>query len=646
MLKNDKSPGYDGVLNEFIKKSLPKMGDALAGLFNIVLNSGHIPEEWAIGLIVPIYKNKGDIRNPDNYRGITLLSCIGKLFTSILNYRLSEFLDESGALGEEQAGFRSGYSTQDHVFTLKMLIDLYNSHNKRLYCAFIDYKKAFDSIHRSYLWQKIIGEGISGKCLTVIYNLYDKAKPKIKLNGKISSSTFTCNRGVRQGENLSPLLFALFLNDLQQFLSSKYGGLTKLSGCINDNLSNDDIEVFLRLFILMYADDTLIFAESIHDLQLALDSMFEYCSIWGLSVNPVKTKVVIFSKGKIRNKPDFRYNDELLEVVDNFVYLGVNFSSNGSFKKGQVYATDRSNKSIFSAICKSRQLNLSLDIQIDLYDKLVAPVALYGCEVWGPFGHDILSRVQLRYYKYVLRLKKSTNTAMLLGELGKLPMCDTIKSRVLNFWFKIVTGQNDRKLCKIMYNLMLNIFKKNVGIASRWIKYVKQSLDELGLSFIWLTQSTLTSDMSHWLKKTVDACIKDQFISNWQSKLRDTDNCVIYRLFKTNFCSEEYIRKLPICLGITMFKFRCRNSKFPAVLHVQNALENPMYSLCNDNDRADEFHLLLKCSYFREERKKLLGKYAFTFANVHTLASIMNTKNCARLTDLSRFIRIIMSCHR
>ena len=118
---------------------------------------------------------------------------------------------------------------------------------------------------------------------------------------------------------------------------------------------------------------------------------------------------------------------------------------------------------------------------------------------------------------------------------------------------------------------MLNMFKNNVGTASHWIKYVKQNLDKLGLSFIWLTQSTLTPDMSHWFKKTVDECIKDQFISDWQSKLHDSDYCVIYRMFKTNFCSEKYIRSLSTFLAITMFKLRCRNSKISAVLHMQNA---------------------------------------------------------------------------
>ena len=145
------------------------MGEALVGLFNLVLSTGQIPEEWSIGIIVPIYKNKGEMSNPDNYRGITLLSCVGKLFTSLLNHRLCIFLDDYGVLGEEQAGFRSGYSTADHVFVLNMLIELYSYKKKKLFCAFIDYKKAFDSIDRTLLWQKLLSQNICGKFFNVIY---------------------------------------------------------------------------------------------------------------------------------------------------------------------------------------------------------------------------------------------------------------------------------------------------------------------------------------------------------------------------------------------------------------------------------------------------------------------------------------------
>ena len=94
-------------------------------LFNLVLSSGLIPEEWCIGIIMPLYKGKGPVSDPDNYRGITLLSCLGKLFTSALNSRLKNFLELRKQLGEEQAGFRATYSTCDHVFSLHILTELY-----------------------------------------------------------------------------------------------------------------------------------------------------------------------------------------------------------------------------------------------------------------------------------------------------------------------------------------------------------------------------------------------------------------------------------------------------------------------------------------------------------------------------------------
>ena len=111
--------------------------------------------------------------------------------------------------------------------------------------------------------------------------------------------------GVRQGENLSPILFSLFLNGLVQFMSNSYNGLTTLSEDIASVLSNDDIELFFKLYLLLCADDTVIFAESPEKLQIALDTMRSYCDTWKLQVNVSKTKVVVFSKGKIRQKPVF-----------------------------------------------------------------------------------------------------------------------------------------------------------------------------------------------------------------------------------------------------------------------------------------------------------------------------------------------------
>ena len=119
---------------------------------------------------------------------------------------------------ENQSGFRKGYATIDHVFTLKTIIDIYLTRKKRLYCAFVDFKKAFDTIWRVGLWSKLINLGLSGKILTVIQNIYINAKSCVTCNNNKSDS-FMSHNGVRQGENISPLLFALYVNDLESFFS-------------------------------------------------------------------------------------------------------------------------------------------------------------------------------------------------------------------------------------------------------------------------------------------------------------------------------------------------------------------------------------------------------------------------------------------
>ena len=100
------------------------------------LQSGVVPSDWSIGHIIPLYKKKGSVDNVDNYRGITILSCLGKTFTAVLNTRLTMFLADSGAIGPEQAGFKAGHSTIDHVFVLNALINLYLNKKKTIILLF------------------------------------------------------------------------------------------------------------------------------------------------------------------------------------------------------------------------------------------------------------------------------------------------------------------------------------------------------------------------------------------------------------------------------------------------------------------------------------------------------------------------------
>ena len=220
-------------------------------------------------MIVPIYKNKGVKSDFNNYRGITILSCMGKLFTSVINERLNKYANEINLINENQTGFRQNYSTLDHIFLVNSLVDILVKNGKqKLYCAFVDYKKAFNTVWRSALWHKVINSGISGKLQIVIENMYNNIKSCVNCNGNLSDYFISVN-GVRQGENLSPFLFSLFINDMEQFLI-KYG-------CNQIEVPDVEIQTFFKILVIMYADDTVLFANTKEGLQKCLNALKCYC---------------------------------------------------------------------------------------------------------------------------------------------------------------------------------------------------------------------------------------------------------------------------------------------------------------------------------------------------------------------------------
>ena len=162
--------------------------------------------------------------------------------------------------------------------------------------------------------------GIDGKCLRIIKNIYKDVKSCISLNGELSNF-FMCEKGIRQGENLSPLLFSIFLNDVEQFLYDK-----NCNG-VNISYEMDDVVIFLKLLILLYADDTVLMTENHKDMQILLNFFSDYCNEWKLKINVEKTKSMII--GKCRNKLNFILNDSVIENVTFNKYLGVFFHKNG-----------------------------------------------------------------------------------------------------------------------------------------------------------------------------------------------------------------------------------------------------------------------------------------------------------------------------
>ena len=293
----------------------------LVKLFNIIFESGIIPNAWTIGVIHPIFKNKGDSTDPLNYRPITLLSCLGKLFTAILNIRLEKYASDNNVINDYQSGFRKGFSTVDNMFVLNTLIDILRANKKQLFCAFLDLKGAFDTVWRGGLWHKLANSNVNGKFLNTVRSMYQNAKSCVFANTK-QSDYFKCNVGVRQGENLSPLLFSFYLNDLHDYFQNS-NLVHGINFCKHD--SDNLIVGFVKLFILLYADDTVIMSESEVDLQNGLNAYETYCDLWKLTLNTMKTKIVIFSGGRQRNinlhiKMKLL---KLLNIISTWVYFSV-----------------------------------------------------------------------------------------------------------------------------------------------------------------------------------------------------------------------------------------------------------------------------------------------------------------------------------
>jgi hypothetical protein len=641
LLKNNKSCGYDGILNEFLKASSSKLLNVITLLFNVILKSGKIPASWAVGYISPIYKGNGDVHDPDNYRGITILSCFGKLFTAAINARIYAFLDENSLLGNEQAGFRKQHSTTDHVFALHCLIDLYLQRRQKLYCTFIDYRKCFDSIQHSLLWEKLLKCGVNGNVLEIVRDMYRKAKSCVKTANGLSDF-FVSNIGLRQGENLSPVLYCIFINDLKEFLSTNVTGLTLPHELANSFLF-DDVEAFVHLYLLLYADDTVILSESPQNMQKCLNLLKSYCNIWGLNINVKKTKVLVFSRGKIRNIPQFSFGEEKVDVVFDYKYLGVVFNYNNSFSKAIKERCILANRAMFLLLKRCRQACLPLDIQIDLFQKCIHPILLYGCEVWGFSNLDMCSRFQLRFLKLVLGLNKSTPTCMVLGEVGCFPIELEVKYRMLSFWYSLhcQSVEGFDKMSCMLYRLIA-MQKESSEFVMPWLKEVHLNLDHLGLSFL---KSSAPYTVNYF-KSIAQQRLRDQFLQTWRGILSENSVCKNYRLYKDTFCFESYLLLLSQPMRKNVLKFRVNNHRLPIqrgrVINVP--LNERLCTLCNLEEIGDEFHYLFVCENdeIQASRKKHLCNYFLHHCSIVKFGQLMNVKSKVKLIHLAKFVGDIL----
>ena len=460
--------------------------------------------------------------------------------------------------------------------------------------------------------------------------MYANIKSRIK-NQEGVSPFFECCAGVRQGENLSPFLFSIFLNDLEHYFNFEH-----VPG-IKCELHSEDIFVFLKLFVLLYADDTVIFGEDPNHLQHALNVFENYCKTWKLKVNVSKTKIIVFGRGRPNQNFHFFFENNEIDIVSEYKYLGIFLSRSGSFRTNKKYLAEQANKALFSLFRKTRSLNLTIDLQIELFNKTVKPILLYGSEIWGFGNLDDLERIQLKFLKFAFNLKRSTPTYMIYGELGVKPISIDIKTRMISFWSKLLSHEGNQ-VASSMYQIIYDMHKNNI-IKSEYLNNIKHILNTCGFSGLWESQSVPNTE---WLKLAISQKLEDQYLQNWSS-IVDTSTCgTNYRLFKDEFGFSEYLYILPKYFSKILLLFRTRNHRLPIELGRWSgiAINERICHFCH-KDIGDEFHYILKCEYFQEERHNYIKPYYRRHPNVMKFKQLMNSTNIIELKKLCKFIQII-----
>ena len=184
-LKSKMSAGKDNLLNEYFITFKEVFVPLLVSLFNVIFDNGNFPSILTEGIIIPLFK-KGHANDANNYRGITLISCLEKIFTSV------KWSDKNSIVTDAQFGFKPGYGTTDAIFSLHTVISKVLSSKKKLYCCFVNYRKAFDSVNRYKLLFKLARSGITGKLYGIIKSMYESLKSSVKFQCQFSQF-FDCN---------------------------------------------------------------------------------------------------------------------------------------------------------------------------------------------------------------------------------------------------------------------------------------------------------------------------------------------------------------------------------------------------------------------------------------------------------------------
>lgn len=359
-MKSGTCPGYDGITATALTAGAASLTPLLTRLFNNCLARSSIPTGFADAKTVLLFK-KGDILNINNYRPISLLNTIYKAFTKVIGNRINTILD--AAETAEQAGFRRSFSTIDHVFVINELIEKTTEYNLPLFMVFIDYEKAFDSVEIAAVWQALKRQNVPSNIITILKAIYQTAKSTIHVGA--DSVNVNIQKGVRQGDTISPRLFTACLSEVFNSVDWQHKGIN-VDGRYLSHLA--------------FADDVVVLSHNYDQLRQMITELTAASLQVGLKINVKKTKLLA---NRSFDHAPLKIDGETIEEVTEFIYLGQLIS----YPRDHSREIRRRIQAGWSAFWKYRILfnarSIAMRQKRKLFNMCVAPSVLYGAETWA-----------------------------------------------------------------------------------------------------------------------------------------------------------------------------------------------------------------------------------------------------------------------
>ena len=468
-MKNGKAVGPDDIPVEVWKCLGESALKFLTKLYNRTMESERMPEEWRDSVLIPIFKNKGDVQSCSNYRGIKLISHTMKLWERIVEKRLRSDLKFSN----QQYGFMPGKSTTDALFALRVLMEKYREGQKELHCVFVDLEKAYDKVPREEVWYCMRKSGLAEKYVRIVQDMYDDSTTAVRCAVGVTEG-FEVKVGLHQGSALSPCLFAMMMDRM------------------TDEIREE------APWTMMFADDIVICSESKEQVEEKLESWRYALERRGMKVNRRKTEYMCVNERQDNSSGTVKMQGEEVAKVEDFKYLGSTVQSNGECGrevKKRVQAGWNGWRRMSGVICDRR---VPARVKGKVYKVAVRPAMLYGLETVALTKRqeaemEVAELKMLRFSLGVTRMDKIRNeyirgTAQ-VGKFGE----KTREARLR--WYGHLRRKDDGYIGRRMLRMELPGKRKRGRPKRRFMDVVKEDMAE-----VEVTEED-TVDRRNWRKK-------------------------------------------------------------------------------------------------------------------------------------------------